>query len=76
MESISNNIRKMAQKIGKNIDPKIEFYTKSHYGGPPLIYVTSSHKEPLNTLTNAKTLSDRHVKALEDMGFVFEEVKQ
>lgn len=73
---MANNIRKIVQKIGKNIDSKILYYTKSHYGGPPLVYVKSFHKEPLNTLTNAKTLSDRHVKALEEMGFIFEEVKQ
>ena len=51
----------------------IEFTTKSHYGGPELVYVTSEHKEPLQVLTKSKTLSTRDVKALKDLGFSFKE---
>jgi len=76
MELVSNAIRRIVQKRGKSVDPVIKFYKKSHYGGDPLMYVTSSHKDALNTLTNSKTLVDRHVKALEEMGFIFEEVRQ
>lgn len=73
--SIGQTIRKYAEAIeGKptqGIDSTIEFETKSHYGGPELVYVTSKHKEPLQTLTNAKTLSSRHVQALKQLGFEF-----
>lgn len=61
---------------GKDINPKIEIYTKSNYGGNPLTYVKSDHKELLKDLTGAKTLSGKHIKALKDMGFIFEEVKK
>lgn len=55
------------------LNPVIEFITKSHYGGPELVYVVSSHKEALQDLTGAKTLSPRHVKALKDLGFTFKQ---
>lgn len=51
----------------------IKFETKSHYGGPELIYVVSEHKEPLQVLTGSKTLTERHVKALKELGFEFSE---
>lgn len=71
--SISALITKAAAQhmITSSIDPTIKFTTKSHYGGPELVYVTSAHKDPLNTLTNSKTLSPRHVQALKDLGFSF-----
>ena len=58
-------------KMGQGPGPEriITYTTKSHYGGPELVYVTSKHKEPLSTLTNSKTLSSRHVEALKDLGF-------
>lgn len=56
-----------------SVKDTILFETKRHYGGPELVYVVSEHKEPLQTLTGSKTLTDRHVKALKELGFVFEE---
>lgn len=53
-------------------NPIIKYETKSHYGGPELVYVVSEHKDALQILTGSKTLSDRHIKALKDMGFKFE----
>lgn len=60
-------------RIGQGPGPEkvITYTTKSHYGGPELVYVTSKHKEPLSTLTNSKTLSSRHVEALKELGFEF-----
>lgn len=58
------------------IDSMITFETKSHYGGPELVYVTSEHKEPLQTLTGSKTLTPRHVEALKKLGFQFQQVKE
>jgi len=51
----------------------IEFETKSHYGGPELIYVTSEHKKALEDLTGKKTLTSTAVKALKELGFEFKE---
>lgn len=68
-------LRKVSQDIltaTGAVNLTIKYTTKSHYGGPELMYVTSEHKEPLSTLTNSKTLSSRHVKALETLGFKFQ----
>lgn len=72
----STAYRVMQAFLGKDtrqasIESEITYITKSHYGGPELVYVTSKHKDALSTLTGAKTLSDRHIKALKDMGFTF-----
>jgi len=71
-----NIVRRVIRNAQKHVNPVIKFYKKSHYGGDPLTYVISDHAEHLKTLTNAKTLSDRHIKALEELGFTFEEVKR
>jgi hypothetical protein len=74
MEHISNILRDLTKFHLKEASIKdvISYETKRHFGGPELIYVTSKeHKEPLETLTGTKTLTDRHVKALKDMGFTF-----
>jgi hypothetical protein len=63
----------MIRKMAETIDPTIEFSTKSHYGGPELIYVISKHKESLQELTGSKTLTPKHVKALKALGFVFKQ---
>jgi hypothetical protein len=71
-KAIFTPIVKLAESLQTgHIDPEIEFETKSHYGGPELVYVLSKHKEPLSVLTNSKTLTPRHVKALKDLGFSF-----
>ena len=71
--SYSSILRKLSEEISSNpVNPVITYTTKSNFGGPELVYVTSEHKEPLATLTNAKTLSDRHVKALKQLGFKLE----
>jgi hypothetical protein len=56
-----------------HLNSTIEYETKSHYGGPELVYVLSEHKEPLQILTGSKTLTPRHVKALKELGFSFKE---
>jgi hypothetical protein len=51
---------------------KIRFYAKEVYGNTnfyPIDYV-----DELKILTNQKTLTGRTIKALETMGFTFEEV--
>jgi len=55
------------------INQTIEFETKSHYGGPELIYVTSEHQKPLQNLTGKKTLTSYGVKALKELGFEFKQ---
>lgn len=74
MENVASLLIKVADsmKEAEAVNPVIEFTTKSHYGGPELVYVESVHKEPLQTLTGSKTLTPRHVKALKDLGFKFE----
>ena len=68
---ITEKIRQIIQAANKVACGIIEYETKSHYGGPELIYVTSKHKDPLTVLTGTKTITDRHKKALEDLGFEF-----
>jgi hypothetical protein len=74
MKTCSALLKRIAKNIQAEgtINPVINFETKSHYGGPELVYVTSEHKDYLQTLTNSKTLTPRHVKALESLGFKFE----
>ena len=51
----------------------IEFETKSHYGGPDLVYITSEHQKALQDLTGTKTMTERHIKALKALGFEFKQ---
>jgi hypothetical protein len=71
IDVISNTINQM-QTPGKPINPTVQYTTKSNYGGPEMIYVTSEHAEPLKDLTGTKTLTDRHVTALKQLGFVLQ----
>ena len=69
MFSISEILKMVSRKAAEgHINPVIEYETKSHYGNN-FVYVLSEHKEPLQTLTGSKTLTPRHVKALQDLGF-------
>ena len=72
----SESVKRIVRNAQSRIDPVIKFYKKSHYGGAPLMYVISSHKDPLNTLTKAKTLTGYHVEALKELGFTFVEGKE
>jgi hypothetical protein len=77
MKTIASILRTSAEALvrASTLNAQIKYTTKSHYGGPELVYVVSEHKEPLQTLTGSKTLTDRHVKALKDLGFNFEQEK-
>jgi len=71
----SESIRRIIKKAQGHIDPVIEYYKKSNYGTTHM-YIKSSHKDAINRLTNAKTLTAVNMKALEDLGFTFKEVPQ
>ena len=64
-------IESFIKRTAFHLNNNIFFETKSHYGGPELVYVVSEHREPLHTLTGSKTLTPRHVEALKRLGFNF-----
>jgi len=51
----------------------IEFETKSHYGGPDLVYIVSEHQKALQELTGTRTLTKKHIEALKALGFEFKQ---
>jgi hypothetical protein len=73
--TISILLRRLAEVINPEsvavMNPEIEFITKSHYGSPEMVYVTSKHKEALKKLTKTTTLTPAHVEALKELGFKF-----
>jgi len=72
MESVAESIKKIAEGLEPDhFNPVIMFRTKSNYGGPELVYVTSHHGPALQQLTGMKTLTTRHVEALKALGFIF-----
>ena len=58
MDSTISLLRSLAASLLKaaEFDSTIEFETKSHYGGPELVYVTSKHKDSLQELTGSKSM--------------------
>ena len=58
-------------RVIATVKEEITYETKSHYGGPELVYVTSGHKDALFRLTGKKTLTKQDVQALKDLGFTF-----
>jgi len=64
-------IEKLAGLEPGHFNATIRFKMKSNYGNEPLMYVESDHKEALQQLTGSKTLADRHVQALKNLGFHF-----
>ena len=74
MQSLSSSVRRVASSFKvAEIKSVIEFETKSHFGGEPLVYVVSDQKKALQDLTGAKTLSARHIAALKELGFTFKQ---
>ena len=54
------------------MDKIIKVKIKNVYGNE-LIYVVSEHKDTLQKLTGRKTLTENDVKALQDLGFTFQQ---
>jgi hypothetical protein len=73
-KSIADILRKVAGDLApSHFNAVIQFVTKNVYS-KELVYVTSEHKEALETLTGKKTLTDSDVKALKNLGFVFHHI--
>lgn len=53
---------------------KIEIYTKNVYGNELTYFVDSKEATAIRILTSQKTLSEGNRKALETLGFTFEEI--
>jgi hypothetical protein len=69
--SLANYIRKMASELQSgHFNPTIQVITKNNYGNEQL-YVTSEHKDAIQALTGAKTLTPRYIEALKNLGFIF-----
>lgn len=52
----------------------IQFYTRSVYGNDNMYIADQAQAQLIGALTNTKTLLPYHKKALEALGFTFEEV--
>lgn len=73
MEKLSDLIKLSAKILeAGNIDTTIEVEVKNIYGSEK-IYVVSSHKEALQTLTGSKTLTPTVTEALKKLGFTIKE---
>lgn len=70
---VSESVKRVVRNAQHRIDPVIEYYKKSNYGTTHM-YIKSSHKDAINKLTNAKTLTPVNMKALEELDFTFKEV--
>ena len=74
MNTLASYLRRRATEMQPgHFDPAIQFETKSHYGGPELVYILEGdpHKKPILQLTGTKTLTPKHIEALKALGFVF-----
>lgn len=78
MNTIAESIRVLADTLQPgHFDPVVRIEPKSHYGNPPLNYVTSHHKDALYALTGTKTLTQKHIDALKALGFApYDEAKK
>ena len=75
MKNVSCFLREVVANLAPgHFNPSVTYETKSNYGGPELIYITSDHKDAFQQLTGSKTLAPRHVEALQNLGFVFHHI--
>jgi hypothetical protein len=63
----------LSVKKKAGLNPVITYKLKRNFGGDPLIYVTSEHMKPLQDLTGAKTINSIQKRALEQLGFTFQQ---